>query len=113
MSSSTVVLPLERSRYFTNEDGDLSTSKRSDEIVQLVLDWSDQLASGETISSVAYEDSGITRSSTSNTTTTTTTNVTGTGYTEVTVTLSTGRKLQLVVRYYDSEGPGPSDYGNG
>lgn len=110
MSSSAVILPLERTRYFRDRDGVLATSKRYDEIVQLVLDWTDQLASGETVSSVAYEDSGVTRSSTSNTTTTSTTSVTGTGETEITVTTSAARKLQAVVRFYGAEGVRAGDY---
>lgn len=109
MSSQTVILPLERSRYFRDHDGLLSISKRSDEIVSLPIDWTDQL-SGETISSVAYVDSGVTRSSTSNTTTTSTTLVTGVGETEITTVTSGGRKLQMVVRFYDAEGVGVRDY---
>lgn len=110
MSSATVYMPLERSRYFRDEDGALATTKREDEQLQLVIDWSDQLASGETISSVAYVDSGVTRSSTSNSTTTTTTTVTGIGETEVSVTTSAGRVLQQVARYYSPEGWRAGDY---
>ncbi len=110
MSSSTVYLPLERSRYFRDADDVLSTSKREDEIIQLVLNWSDQLASSETISSVAYSSSGVTTSGTSNTTTTTTASITGTGETEITVMTSTSRKLQMVVRFYDAEGSRAGDY---
>lgn len=110
MSSATVILPLERTRYFRDKDDVLSTTKREDEIVDLPLDWSERLLSGETISSVAYDDSGVTRSNTSNTTTTTTDYVTGHGETEITVTLSTGRKLQELVRFYPQEGSIAGDY---
>ena len=110
MSSSTVILPLERTRYFRDADGNLATSKREDELLTVVLNWADQLASGETISSAAYEDFGVTRSSTSNTTTTTTTSVTKSGYFEVTVTLSTGRKLQQLVRFMATDVAVSSDY---
>ena len=109
MSSATVFMPLERSRYFRDTDGALATTKRQDEIVQLVINWTDYLASGETVSSVAYVDSGVTRSSSSATTTTSTTSVTGVGETEVTATLSTGRVLQQVVRFYGTDGAA-SDY---
>jgi len=109
MSSSTVVLPLERSRYFVDRDGVLSTSKREDEIMQLILDWTDQLGS-DTISSVAYVDSGVTTSSKSTTTTKSTCNVTGVGETEITATLASGRSLQRVVRFYDAEGHKQADY---
>jgi hypothetical protein len=110
VSSITAFLPLERNRWFRDRDGILSTTKREDEIVGMTIDWSRQLASGETISSVAYEDSGVTRTGTSATTTTTVDNVTGIGETEVTVTLSTGRKLQELVRFYDREGARAGDY---
>jgi hypothetical protein len=91
-----------RIKYFTDRDGKMSQVKRYDEIVPLIINWSDELGS-DTISSVAYSDSGVTRSSTSNTTTTTTTYVTGTGETEITLTLASGAKKQRVVRYYDQE----------
>lgn len=111
MSSSTVILPLERNHYFADADGIISTEKYQDEILQLVLDWSNELATGETISSAAYVDSGITTSGKSTTSTTTTCTVTGVGSTEITVTLSTGRKLQRWVRYYDKQAPSmSSDY---
>ncbi len=110
MSSSTVILPLRRTRWFRDADGNITYSKRWDEILQSVINWADQLASGETISSVAYEDHGVTRSSTSNTTTTSTTNVTGGGYFIVTVTLSTSRKLQKIIRFVTTDGPEQTDY---
>ena len=109
MSSSTVFRPLERSRYFTDRDGILSTSKREDDVIQLVLDWTDELGS-DTISSVAYADSGVTTSAKSNTTTTTTCNVTKTGYTKITATLTNSRKLQKIVRFYQADGVRAVDY---
>lgn len=106
----TAYLAPVRNAYFRDIDGIMATSKRIEEVVSLVLDWSDLLASGETISSVAYEDLGVTRSSTSNTTTTTTTKVTGTGSTIVKATLSTGRVLHREVRFYGVDGRVPGDY---
>jgi hypothetical protein len=110
MSSATVILPLERSRYFVDRDGYLSTSKREDEKTTLVLDWTDQLASGESVSSVAYVDSGVTSSGAALTSPNSTIVVTGVGEVEVTATLSTGRILQRVVRFYDSAGARAMDY---
>ena len=109
MSSSTVYAQLERSRYFQDQDGVLATSKREDESLELVLDWTDRLSS-DTISSVAYADSGVTTSSKSNTTTTSTVTITGIGYTTITATLASGRILEWIVRFYDKEGPRSSDY---
>ncbi len=104
MSSSTVFSPLERSRYFRDEDGALATTKRQDEVLKLTLDWTDDLASAETVSSAAYVDSGVTTSSKSVATPQTLVTVSGVGEFEITVTLSTGRKLQRVVRYYPTDG---------
>jgi hypothetical protein len=108
----TVYLKPKRNRYFHDKDGVLSTAKREDEIVPLIINWSDLIGSA-TISDVSYDDSGVTRSSTSNTTTTTTTYVTDIGETEITVTLSTGEKVQMLVRFYEEEthdGIRESDY---
>jgi hypothetical protein len=103
-------MPLRRTRYFRDAYGNLTTSKREDEIVQVVLNWDPWLAAGESISSVAYDDSGVTRSATTNTGSVTTTSVTGSGSFEVTVTLSTGRKLQQVVRFISTDTGVTSDY---
>lgn len=111
MSYHSFTVPTERRPYFIDTDGNLTYTKREDEVVTRAINWGPQLYSGESISSVAYEDHGVTRSSTSNTGNVTTTSVTGTGYFEVTVTLSSGRKLQRVVRFVSTEGAGPSsDY---
>lgn len=109
MSSVSAILPLERTRYFTDRDGELATSKRNDEIIQLSLDFTDQLATSETVSSVATVASGVTLSSASLATPVWTANVAGVGEVEVTATLSTGRKLQRVVRFYGTDGMA-SDY---
>jgi hypothetical protein len=103
MSSFTVVLPLERQYYFTDRDGVLATVQRSDEIRTLSIDWTDLLADSETVSSVAYTSSGVTTSAPSLATPVSTVTVTGTGELAITATLSTGRKLQRVLRYYEPE----------
>lgn len=109
MSSSSVAWPLERRRHFQDGDGNMAFSKRDDEITQVVLNWDSQIG-GDAISSVAYEDHGVTRSSTTNTGSTTTTSVTGSGYFEITVTLTSGRKLQRIVRFISTDGGEKSDY---
>lgn len=107
---TSIYLPPERVRFWRDGDSVLSITKRENEVVPLIIDWSDRIGSA-TISSVAYDDSGVTRSSTANTTTTSTTYVTGIGETEITVTLSTGEKIQKLVRFYEQEGDsGVSDY---
>jgi hypothetical protein len=108
---STFYEPLERNRWFVDEDGARATSKRYDEKIPAILDWTDQLE-GDTIAGTpTYEDRGVTRSSTSNTTTTTTTHVTGLGEFKVTVTTAAGLILQRIVRFYDASGGRmPRDY---
>jgi hypothetical protein len=107
---TAVYLLPERVRYWRDRDNVLSISKREDEVVPLVINWSDRLE-GSTISSVAYVDNGVTRSNTSNTTTTSTTHVTGIGDTEVTATFASGDKRQMVVRFVAEGGSGKaSDY---
>lgn len=104
MSSVAAILPLERTRWFSDRDGALATSKRSDEILLLSLDWTDQLDSGETVSSVAYVDDGVTTSGATLASPVSTVLVTGIGEVEVTATLSTGRKLQRVTRFHGTDG---------
>lgn len=111
-ASNTAILPLQRTTHFFDRNGDLSYSKRPDEKVTVVINWANELGS-DTISSAAYVDSGTTRTTVSATTTTTTCTVTGVGYFKVTATLASGNKLQKIVNFYDSSGPGRglSDYG--
>ena len=110
MSSSTVYEPLRRTRHFTDRDGVLSFSKAEDDELRVVLDFTDYLASGETVSSAAYADSGVTTSSKSVSTPQVIFTATGTGYTTVTVTLSTNRTVEKVVRFYNSSGTKALDY---
>lgn len=113
MSSTTVIWPLER-RDHSVIDGVLTFYKRSDEIRKVILDWSDEppiRVSASTISSVAYEDHGTTRTSVANTTTTSTCFVTGTGYFKVTVTFANNEKIQRIVRFVSiDDNPDQSDY---
>jgi hypothetical protein len=90
MSSLTFYEPLERTRFFEHLDG-IGTVIAEDDDVQVNWNLGDFLASGETVSSAAYEDSGVTTSGKSVSSPTVTFTVTGWGYTTVTATLSTGR----------------------
>lgn len=112
MSVVSALLPLQRTRWFRDQDGNLATSKRYDEILGLSLDFTDQLATSETVSSVATSVSGVTLTSATLATPVWTANATGVGTVEVTATLSTGRKLQLVVALYGTDQALSSDYGN-
>lgn len=114
MSSSTVILPIERiqrgdSRYFRYADG-IATTKAEDDDIVLRLDWTDYLAASETVSSAAYEDSGVTRSSTSVSTPVTITTVTGLGSTTVTITTSNSRTAEIVVYFLPKGGVRAQDY---
>lgn len=110
MSIFSAVHPLRRRHNFTDDGGVESYTAREDEIRGWSHDWTDELASGETVSSAAYVDSGVTRSSVTLATPITSCNVTGLGEFEVTVTLSTGRSLQKIVRFYADDGHRSEDY---
>ncbi len=100
MSSSTIITgePVRGgNRYFEYLDG-LATTKAKDDELQVRWDLTDYLASAETVSSAAYEDSGVTTSSKSVSTPVVIFTVTGLGYATVTATLSTGRTVEQ--RFY-------------
>lgn len=110
MMDATTYLPLTRNRWFQDQDGAMATTAREDEHVACVINWSNLLLSGETISSVVYDDSGVTRIGTALATPVTTDYITGIGETEITVTTSLSRKLQKVVRIYEHSGQPVTDY---
>jgi hypothetical protein len=116
MSSSTIIYPPPprgASRYFRFDDGLATTKAREDEL-RVVWDLTDYLASGETVSSAAYQDSGVTHSAASVSTPQVIFTVTGLGYTIVTATLSTGRTVEQVFYFLDKAcgvGRLDSDYG--
>jgi len=91
-STFTTYAPIVRSPSF-KEDGYETESKYSDELITRTKDVSEDLASGETVSSVSYDSSGPTVSGTSNTTTTFTFSVKYTGTVTVSVTTSSSRIL--------------------
>lgn len=95
----------ERVEYSVDEDGVYWTTKHEDEVLLLRIDWTNLLESGETVSSVAYDDdSGLTLSGEALATPVSTVTITGTGEVEVEATLSSGRLLRRDVRYYLPQG---------
>jgi hypothetical protein len=99
-------------QFYRDVDGYLCDTKRYDEVSNLAWDLTDALEGAETITSVAYDPSGLTVSSEAHAGNVTTLVVTGTGTVEVTVTLSTGRILQENFRLVSEDQP-PSDYAGG
>lgn len=117
MSSSTIIEPgfgntRQRPRWFTDIDGAYATTVDDQlEQVQAIWDLTDYLASGETVSSVAYADSGAVSSGKSLATPQITFTLTGLGETKLTATLSTGRVVIRRFRITRSDGWRRSDYG--
>lgn len=111
-SSSTYRVKLERKHDFEDARGNISYSKRKDEIIKVTIDWTNELdtANSETVSSAAYTDSGVTRSSVSVSSPNTICSVTGIGYFDVTVTTSTSRKLKKRICFYSIDDAKESDY---
>lgn len=99
------------SRWWRDEDDALATWARDDEAIKVAWDLTDYLASGETVSSAAYVDSGTVTSSKSVASPQVLFTMTGTGETEVTATLSTGRIRQQVFRIHHPRSVRASDYG--
>lgn len=99
-----------RAPWRINELGEEEIIKRYDEIVSVVVDLADELDT-DTISSIAWEDSGVTRSGVSNTTTTVTFLAAGTGYSVLTATTAAGAKIQKKLWFREPTGSGSeSDY---
>ena len=116
MSSSIVFDPgfgdsRQAPRWWTDTDGAYVTVVREDELIRVAWDLTDYLASGETVSSAAHEASGVTISSTSVSSPQVLWTMTGHGETEVTATLSTGRKRQVIFRAIPADTNSPRDYG--
>lgn len=101
-SAATLYTTAERpgSDWFRDEEGVWSTSKHRDETKTYSIDWTDALASGETVSSVAYEASGVTTSGASLATPVSSVKVNGVGSMKVTATTSASRILVKTLRFY-------------
>jgi hypothetical protein len=105
--------PVERNRWSVDGNGNVWTSKTADEVLSVPIDWTDRLASGETISSSSWEASGVTTSGASLATPVATVKVTGTdGYVINTVVTSAGQTLQRRRDFVAPMGRRSDDYGN-
>lgn len=93
----TDYLPSERtgSEWYTAGDKVRETVKHDDSVRTYTINYTNMLASGETISSVSHDANGVTLSGTSNTTTAWTYRVTGTGG-SVTTTVTTSASRTLI-----------------
>ena len=78
------------SAFFKDFDGVLTMVKREDEVMPFAENFTDDLASGETISSVSWDESGVTVTAKANTSVGHTANVKGLGEATITVTFSSG-----------------------
>lgn len=100
---STFYVPgYDRLEWYPDKDGILTTAQHENETRTRTFDYSDLLQSlgGVTISSSAWEASGVTTSSPSATTTATTVTVAGTnGYVKNTLTLSNGNTHVATYRF--------------
>lgn len=89
-----------RRHSWRDSDGVETVSKPRDSVESYTLDWSDDLASNETISSSAWEYSGVQGSGEADTDTSTSAVITQSdGVATNTITTSDGRTLVHVVRF--------------
>jgi hypothetical protein len=110
---STYYEPLERNRWTVDGDGVPTITKTEDEVLSVPIDWTDRLASGETISTSTWTASGVTTSGAAETSQVTTIKVTGTnGYVINTVTTSAGQTLERRRNFVAPQGRLADDYGN-
>lgn len=97
--------------WHDGDDGIPWIAVYKDDITGINVDLTDILASGETISSVAWESGGVTVSGEANSTTSYQANFTSVGTASATATLSTGRKIKRTWRLRGIDSPLVSDYG--
>lgn len=110
MTSSIIIEPgfgdtRQRTRWWEDTDGAWATTLNDvDDSVKVTWDLRDYMDSdaGESVSSVAFEDSGVTTSSKVLFQSQETFVMTGCGETKVTATFSTGRKLTRFFRIYET-----------
>lgn len=103
-------VPNRGNEHFRDYDGILTAYKFEDEIITFVWDLTDELASGESVSSVANDaNSGLTVSASVVASPTITYTITGTGELEAVATLSTARTVKEIFRW-EAKDEGDSDY---
>ncbi len=101
---------LDRTQSSEDQDGGRIYVKNTDDIVPWSWNWKNLLASGETVASAAYTDSGVTRTAEALASPVTSCNVTGLGEFECVITTSTGRKFSNVFRFWAPQGGREYDY---
>ena len=97
------------SQFYRDIDGMWTDTKRYDEVLSFDWDITDALETGEAISSVSYDASGLTVNSDSYSGNVVTIEIEGTGNIEVTVVLDSGREIQEKFRWLSENQP-PTDY---
>lgn len=111
MSAVTFFEPLRRTNHTIGSDGAVEYTKAEDDEMKVTWPLTDWLESGETVSSAAYDDSGVTTSNKSVTSPNVVFTVTGLGETTVTITTSNSRTYDRTFRFNPPGGrAGPTDY---
>lgn len=100
----------QRNVWFWDKDAWATTLAHQDDDAKVDYSFIDFLASGETVSSATYEDSGITTSAKSIATPVVTFTITGIGETKLTIATSASRNETVRFRTYLAEGHGVHDY---
>ena len=99
---ATVVLSESRRPTFADRDGVETMPKSESSVSTVTLDWADLLASGETISSAAWSDDGVTCTGETISGATTYATVTGTsGETQIKIVTSASRTLVRTIKFID------------
>jgi len=104
-------LPPERNQWFRDIDGVLTRQKLEDEVLTEIVDFTDQLDSGETVSTAAWDDvSGPTITGTTVTTPQVAFTVTKSGDATLVITTSAARTLRRELRWLARDVTDLSDY---
>lgn len=109
-TTASFTFPLRRTEHFFDDERILSYSKDKDDDMQLTWNFKEWLASGETISSVTYDEHGVTVSGSSVSSPSITFTVNGVGSLEVSLESSASRTKVIPVRFYAPGDIRTSDY---
>jgi hypothetical protein len=97
----TLLHPAQRQEWYRDIDGVLATSQHADGVSYHTFDYADHLDGGETISTSAWESSGVTTANAAATTTTTSIKVTGSdGYVKNTLVTTGGAVARTLIYLY-------------
>lgn len=99
----TVIAADSRRHAFRDVDGVETVPKAEDAVMAYAVDWSDQLASGETISTATWTDDGVVCTGETISGGVTSAAVSGTnGATKVRITTSASRTLVTTINFIDT-----------